>query len=177
MHQLPLIAPEAKRKGFAAGDAKGDIGYFYTTSERTLGIHHAASSPITALSISARSEGVLVQAQDSASFWNLHTEHPDISMQSVWGKVWYESYDEPTYTWQSSSGNADFEGEVFFSALNLWYVKSSVFAMLLAAPLAICGAMYTAVFMSPALRTKVKPAIELMQALPTVILGFLAGYG
>jgi phosphate transport system permease protein len=29
--------------------------------------------------------------------------------------------------------------------------------------------------MSPALRTKVKPAIELMQALPTVILGFLAG--
>ena len=35
--------------------------------------------------------------------------------------------------------------------------------------------MYTAVFMSPGLRTKVKPAVELMQALPTVILGFLAG--
>jgi phosphate transport system permease protein len=46
---------------------------------------------------------------------------------------------------------------------------------LLAAPLAIAGAMYTAAFMSPALRTKIKPTIELMQALPTVILGFLAG--
>jgi phosphate transport system permease protein len=39
-----------------------------------------------ALSISARSEGVLVQAQDSASFWNLHAEHPDISMNSGMGK-------------------------------------------------------------------------------------------
>jgi len=35
--------------------------------------------------------------------------------------------------------------------------------------------MYTAVFMAPGLRRKVKPTIELMEALPTVILGFLAG--
>ena len=172
---ITAIAPEAKRKGFAAGDAKGDIGYFYTTSERTVGIHHAASSPIRALSISARSEGVLVQAQDSASFWNLHAEHPDISMTSAWGKVWYESYDKPTYTWQSSSGNADFESKFSLVPLTFGTLKAAFFAMLLAAPLAICGAMYTAIFMSPALRTKVKPAIELMQALPTVILGFLAG--
>jgi len=41
--------------------------------------------------------------------------------------------------------------------------------------LAICGAIYTAYFMAPALRRKVKPLIELMEALPTVILGFLAG--
>jgi phosphate transport system permease protein len=54
-------------------------------------------------------------------------------------------------------------------------LKASFYAMLLAAPLAICGAMYTAVFMAPNLRRKVKPTIELMQALPTVILGFLAG--
>jgi phosphate transport system permease protein len=37
------------------------------------------------------------------------------------------------------------------------------------------GALYTAYFMAPALRSKVKPTIELMEALPTVILGFLAG--
>ena len=47
--------------------------------------------------------------------------------------------------------------------------------MLLAAPLAICGAIYTAYFMAPVMRRKVKPVIELMEALPTVILGFLAG--
>lgn len=42
-------------------------------------------------------------------------------------------------------------------------------------PLALMGAAYTAYFMSPALRRMVKPTIEIMEALPTVILGFLAG--
>ncbi len=172
---ITTIAPEAKRKGFVAGDSQGKIGYFYTTSERTIGIHQAANAPINALSVSARSEGIFVQAADSASFWSLHTEHPDISMKSAWGKVWYESYPEPSYTWQSTSGNADFEGKMSLMPLTFGTLKAAFYAMLLAAPLAILGAMYTAVFMSPALRTKVKPAIELMQALPTVILGFLAG--
>ena len=47
--------------------------------------------------------------------------------------------------------------------------------MLLAAPLAICGAIFTGYFMAPMMRRKVKPLIELMEALPTVVLGFLAG--
>ena len=47
--------------------------------------------------------------------------------------------------------------------------------MLLSIPLAVCGAMYTAYFMAPAVRSKIKPVIELMEALPTVILGFFAG--
>lgn len=47
--------------------------------------------------------------------------------------------------------------------------------MILAAPLAIAAAVYTAYFMAPAMRRKVKPVIELMEALPTVILGFFAG--
>ena len=47
--------------------------------------------------------------------------------------------------------------------------------MLFAIPLAIFGAIYTAYFMSPRMRAVVKPSIEIMEALPTVILGFLAG--
>jgi phosphate transport system permease protein len=47
--------------------------------------------------------------------------------------------------------------------------------MLVAVPLAIMGAIFTAYFMSPKMRSIVKPTIEIMEALPTVILGFLAG--
>ena len=47
--------------------------------------------------------------------------------------------------------------------------------MLFAMPLGIAGAIYTAYFMTPKLRGVVKPSIEIMEALPTVILGFLAG--
>jgi phosphate transport system permease protein len=47
--------------------------------------------------------------------------------------------------------------------------------MMFAIPLAILGAIYTAYFMAPRMRRMVKPSIETMEALPTVILGFLAG--
>jgi phosphate transport system permease protein len=47
--------------------------------------------------------------------------------------------------------------------------------MLFAIPLAILGAIYTAYFMAPRMRRVVKPTVEIMEALPTVILGFLAG--
>jgi len=47
--------------------------------------------------------------------------------------------------------------------------------MLIAVPLSLMGAIYSAYFMTPMMRQYVKPTIELMGALPTVILGFLAG--
>ena len=47
--------------------------------------------------------------------------------------------------------------------------------MLFAIPLAVMGAIYTANFMAPNMRAWVKPSIEIMAALPTVILGFIAG--
>ncbi|MGH7463481.1 MAG: ABC transporter permease subunit, partial [Longimicrobiales bacterium] len=46
---------------------------------------------------------------------------------------------------------------------------------LFAVPLGILSAIYTGYFMSPGMRNVVKPTIEIMAALPTVILGFLAG--
>jgi len=54
-------------------------------------------------------------------------------------------------------------------------MKAAMYAMLFAVPIALTAAIYTAYFMTPGLRKKVKPTIELMEALPTVILGFLAG--
>lgn len=172
---ITSIAPEPRRKGFVAGDETGHVGYFYTTSERTLAVMPVADSAVRSIGISAHSTGIIVQTDKGTSFLGVHAEHPDISVSSMWGKVWYESYPEPTYTWQSTSGSSDFEGKLSLMPLTYGTLKASFYAMLLAAPLAICGAMYTAVFMAPNLRRKVKPAIELMQALPTVILGFLAG--
>jgi phosphate transport system permease protein len=54
-------------------------------------------------------------------------------------------------------------------------LKASFYAMLVAIPLSLFGAIYTGYFMTPRVRQYVKPGIEIMGALPTVILGFLAG--
>jgi phosphate transport system permease protein len=93
----------------------------------------------------------------------------------MWDEVWYEGYNDADYTWQSSASSNDFEPKYSLVPLAFGTLKGAFYAMMLAAPLAIAGAIYTAYFMAPALRRKVKPIIELMEALPTVILGFLAG--
>jgi phosphate transport system permease protein len=47
--------------------------------------------------------------------------------------------------------------------------------MLFAFPLAVLGALYTSQFASPRLKNSIKPVVEIMAALPSVVLGFLAG--
>ncbi|MGR9100398.1 MAG: ABC transporter permease subunit, partial [Gammaproteobacteria bacterium] len=107
--------------------------------------------------------------------WRVMNEHPEVSLTSLWREVWYESYPKPDYIWQSSSASNDFEPKFSLTPLVFGTLKAAFYAMLVAVPLAICGAIYTAYFMAPAMRAFVKPSIEIMEALPTVILGFLAG--
>jgi phosphate transport system permease protein len=46
--------------------------------------------------------------------------------------------------------------------------------MLLGAPLALLAAIYTSEFLSPRSRSRIKPVVEMMASLPSVVLGFLA---
>src|SRR5690606_26589800 len=104
--------------------------------------------------------------------WN---RHPEISFSSLWQKVWYEGRSGPEYIWQASSGSDASEAKMSLVPLSIGTIKAALFAMLFAMPLGVMGAIYTAYFMTPKLRGVVKPTIEIMEALPTVILGFLAG--
>ena len=46
--------------------------------------------------------------------------------------------------------------------------------MLFGSPLALLAAIYTSEFLHPRIRSAIKPLIELMASLPSVVLGFLA---
>ena len=89
--------------------------------------------------------------------------------------MWYESRQQPEFIWQSSSAASDFEPKFSLTPLAYGTLKASFYAMLFAIPIAVMGAVYTGYFMSPAMREIVKPTVEIMGALPTVVLGFLAG--
>lgn len=170
------IAAEHRRKGFIASHANGDIGVHYTTSERTLLTHNLDDAAITRLAVSPRANHLLAATADGElKLLRIDNEHPEISWSALWGKVWYESYPEPDYVWQSSSASSDFEPKFSLTPLAFGTLKAAFYAMLVAMPLAIMGAIFTAYFMTPSMRTLVKPTIEVMSALPTVILGFLAG--
>ena len=169
------LVPEHRRKGFLSLAADGGLQIFHTTAHRRVLNEEIGSTPVPA-AIAPRGD-LLVQLQPDGRLlsWELHNKHPDISWSALWDEVWYESYDEPAHIWQSSASDNDFEPKLSFAPLAFGTLKAAFYTMLIAAPLAICGAIYTAYFMAPALRRKIKPLVELMEALPTVILGFLAG--
>ncbi len=168
------ILPEERRKGFFALDAKGNLGIFHSTAHRTLLVEPVADGQALA-ALSPRANRVLVESDGQLQRLIVDNPHPEISWSSLWGKVWYENYDAPGYVWQSTSASTDNEPKLSLAPLAFGTLKAAFYAMLLAAPLAIAAAIYTAYFMAPAMRRKVKPVIELMEALPTVILGFFAG--
>lgn len=169
------LTTEHRRKGFATLDADGGLGVFYTTSKRNL-MHEKVAESALHFTVAPRSNAIAVEtASGNIKLMNLENEHPEISLSSMWGEVWYESYPEPDYIWQSSASNDDFEPKFSLTPLAFGTFKAAFYAMLLALPLAVAGAVYTAYFMSASMRTVVKPVIEIMEALPTVILGFLAG--
>ncbi|MGQ0657422.1 MAG: ABC transporter permease subunit [Chromatiales bacterium] len=173
---IVAIAPEFFRKGFAAVDQAGRVGLFHTTAERTLVVESVTGKGLATAVITPHANRLLME--DSAGtlhFWKVDNEHPEVSWHSLWGKVWYESRPGPEYIWQSSAANSDFEPKFSLTPLSLGTLKAAFYAMLFAVPLSIMGAIYTAYFMSPRMRELVKPTIEMMGALPTVILGFLAG--
>lgn len=170
------INAEQRRKGFITADANGIVGVYHSTAERELIKASVSTSSPSYLTQSPRANAFLLQsANNQLNFWEVHNEHPDISFDSIWKEVWYESYPKPDYIWQSSSASNDFEPKMSLTPLVFGTLKAAFYAMMVAIPLAIMGAIYTAYFMAPAMRNYVKPSIELMEALPTVILGFLAG--
>lgn len=172
---ITRIVPEERRKGFAALNAQGELGVFHSTAQRTLLIEPVANAGADIIALSPRANRVLIEDGNALLPFQLDNEHPEISWSSLWSKVWYESYDEPKYIWQSTAATVDFEPKMSLAPLTFGTLKAAFYAMLLAAPLAIAAAIYTAYFMAPGMRRKVKPVIELMEALPTVILGFFAG--
>ncbi len=173
---IAKISAEQRRKGFVAIDDKNLLGIYHSTAERELIKEKIADHAPVALALSPRANAFLVEAADhKIHFWEVDNEHPEVSMSSIWKEVWYESYPKPDYIWQSSSASNDFEPKMSLTPLVFGTLKAAFYAMLVAIPLALMGAIYTAYFMAPSMRQLVKPTIEIMEALPTVILGFLAG--
>ncbi|WP_040725924.1 ABC transporter permease subunit [Thiomicrorhabdus sp. Kp2] len=170
------IGIELARKGFATSDASGRFNLFHSTSERHLASEEVSSVGANLVTIAPRANGAIVETNDGLlTHFTIENEHPDVSVSSLWGKVWYEGYEEPTYTWQSSSASSDFEPKFSLMPLTFGTIKAALYSMLFAVPIAILAAIYTAFFMDKATRQWVKPSVEMIEALPTVILGFLAG--
>ena len=169
------IFTEFYRRTFFTAGANGELGIYYTTSDAKLWQGKVSEGPIQNFAISPRSNAALILADDALKVIEIHNEHPEVTWSALWQEVWYEGYPEPGYIWQSTSASDDFESKFSLVPISFGTIKAAMYAMLFAVPIALSAAIYTAYFMSSELRKVVKPTVEIMEALPTVILGFLAG--
>lgn len=99
--------------------------------------------------------------------------HPEAGIRAFFGKIWYEGQVEPKYTWQSTGGTDDFEPKLSLIPLIAGSLKGTFFALLFAVPIALMSAIYTSQFLRPSLKQIIKPSMEIMASLPSVVLGFL----
>ena len=171
--QVQAIKPSSRDKTVFSLASDG-LRLNHMTSERFL---LALNSPEKLISFALTTRGdalVALTAGGSLLSWKLEIPHPEVSFGTLFGKVWYEGYDEPVYAWQSSSASDDYEPKLSLAPLIFGTLKGTFYAMLFAVPLAIFGAIYTSQFARPKMREVIKPAVEIMAAIPTVIIGFLA---
>lgn len=177
-HRSPVTGLSASLRGktFATCDAAGDIWLRHGTSQKTL-LQLASDEhrPQQALVLAPRLDGVLAIGEDwRTSIWNVSIPHPETSLRTLFGKVWYEGYPEPTYTWQSTGATDAFEPKLSLVPLIFGTIKATFYSLLFAIPIAMLAAVYTSEFLPGRVRDKVKPLMEVMASLPSVVLGFVA---
>jgi phosphate transport system permease protein len=173
---VTAIAVSPRDKSFLTADAAGRTLLRHSTSEQTLLELPQPPHSVAALTFAPKANGGLALAADGQVInWEIVNPHPEITLAALFGKQWYEGYDAPAYVWQSTGGTDDFEPKLSLVPLIIGTIKGTLYALLFAMPLAVLAAVYTSQFCHPVVRTFVKPTVEIMAALPSVVLGFLAG--
>ena len=116
----------------------------------------------------------LLDTEKRLHLFRIEDPHPEASLKAMFGKLWYEGADRPKYEWQSTGGSDEFEPKLSLVPLIIGTLKGTLYALLFAMPIALLAATYTSQFAHPSLRVVVKPVMEIMASLPSVVLGFLA---
>ena len=170
-HSSPVraIVPSQRNRTILSLDEDGVASLDYTTSGRHL-LDLQAEQPLRLVGYSPRGNAVIgLDASQQLHLWQIECPHADVSWNTLFAKVHYESYAQPEHKWQSE-GHEPKHGlmPIIFGTL-----KATLYAMCFAIPLALFGAVYVSHFTTPGFRGAIKPVVEVMAALPSVVIGFL----
>ncbi len=173
-HGQPVrdIVPSAAKKTLASLDAGGAVHFDYPTSQRHL-LTLAGETRLRMIGLDPRGGAMIGLDQgQNLTVWAIDARFPEVSWGTLFGRVFYEGYDRPEFAWQTTGGS-DFEPKMSLVPLLFGTLKGTTYAMLLAVPLALFAAAYTSHFTTPAFKSVIKPVVEIMAAVPSVVIGFL----
>jgi phosphate transport system permease protein len=128
---------------------------------------------IHVLAYSAVAAMVLILIFIAKEAWPLLTSsaiHREVTLAQMWFAQQWPGYDAPEHVWQPVSEVPKFG----VWPLIVGTVKVTAISMLVAVPLAISAAVFVSQYASRRTREIVKPAIEFLAGIPSVVLGFFA---
>lgn len=167
------IATSQRDRTFIAADATGEIRLWHATSGKLVGKANGSASSKSVL-ISPKLDGFYAIGEDAISAWHLEPGHPTVTLRSLFLPVWYEGDQSPSLVYQSTAADDSAEPKLSITPLIFGTLKATVFAMIFAIPIAVMAAIYSSEFLPKRIRSRVKPTVEMMASLPSVVLGFIA---
>ncbi|MDT0593474.1 ABC transporter permease subunit [Glaciecola petra] len=117
---------------------------------------------------------LLIQYPSRFSHYNFQNIQGLVNLDMLFAKNDYAAYPAPAYIWQTSAASEYQSPKFSLVPLIIGSLKASILALIVALPLALGAAIYTAYFAKPNVRNAIKPSIEMLEAIPSVIIGFIA---
>ena len=176
LYQLSL--PEGAVKGFAhlggelAIAVVDDVALLLNT---TVGeIVSEAPMPKGILRSLLGNNRLYLSYADHMQVWQVDDPESVFTRANLWDAIWYDGYPEPKHVWQTSSASDNIQAKYSLLPLFIGSIKAAMLALLVAIPLAIGSAIYSAYYSGPGIRRIIKPYIEVLEAIPSVVIGFIA---
>ncbi len=167
-----LFSTNLRNRVYLRGNAN-EVELLYATTLRSRWSHSPDYNVIDT-ALSPRNDALyLLDDEQWMHQYSIYDPHPEAGFKSFFGKIRYEGQAEAQYTWQSSGATDDFEPK--FSLMPLIYgsMKGTFYAIIFSVPIAVLGALYTSQFLADHYKKYIKPLMEIMASLPSVVLGFL----
>ncbi len=169
------FSTSSRNKTFTSMAKNGELAVHYGTSGQTLA-DRALGAGVIDHTLTLKSDGVaILKETGTIDVLALDNPHPEATFRTLFLPVQYEGKDESELIWQSTGGSDEFEPKFSVTPLLFGTLKGTLYALLFSVPVAVLAALYTSQFMPSRIKRIVKPLVELMAALPSVVIGFLGG--
>ncbi len=168
------MAISGRDRGFVVLDESGRLRWLYSTTGKVLLDLPATASKTTALAVNDRADMMAtLHADGTIVFHRMDSSYPEAGWAGFFKRILYEGYETAALVWQSTGSDAS-EPKLSLVPLIWGSIKAAVFALFFATPLALAAAVYLSQFAAPVWRARLKPAVEMLAAVPSVVIGFIA---
>ncbi len=168
-----LIASPRDRAFFALSK-NGPARWLFSTTGKELATIAMGNTPVHLAAVNTRGDALAILHENTTlRVYDLDSSYPEAGWSGFFKRLLYEGYEKAAYVWQSTGSDAS-EPKLSLVPLIWGSVKGALYALVFATPIALFAALYLSQFARPAWRAWLKPAVEMVAAVPSVVIGFIA---